>query len=104
MTSPLQRTVMTVGAIVFTLGSLTACGVTISDEAKDQGKSTICQGSQNAIKQLDAGDDTAKLAAILIRDNVKEGHIKDSADKVANGKGTKAERQELIDWIKSECK
>lgn len=103
LASALKRAVPMAGALMFTVGALSACSVTISDDAKEQGKSTICQSSQSAIRQLDAGDETAKLAAILIRDNVEAGSIKDSADRVAKGKGTKAEREQLIEWIKSEC-
>lgn len=102
--NPVARIALAIAAVGLTASTLTACDFTISDDAKEQGKTTICQSSQTAIRQLDAGDETAKLAAILVRDNVKDGHIKDSADRIAKGKGTKAERDELINWIKSECK
>lgn len=103
LTSTLKRAIPMAGVLMLTVVTLSACSVTISDDAKEQGKTTICQSSQSAIRQLDAGDETAKLAAILIRDNVEAGPIKDSADKVAKGEGTKAEREQLIKWIKSEC-
>lgn len=93
---------LSVGFIL--MGSLAGCdSFTVSDEAKEQGMETICNGSQTAIKQLDTGDDAAKLAAIMIRDNVEDSKIKSIASKVADGNGTKAEREELIKWIKSEC-
>lgn len=83
---------------------LTGCSdFSISDDAKDQGVKTICNGSQMAIEQLDSGDDAAKFGAILIRDNTDNSKIKKVASKVADGDGTKAERQQLIDYIKGEC-
>lgn len=83
---------------------LTGCsGFSISDDAKDQGLKTICNGSQMAIEQLDSGDDAAKFGAILIRDNTENSEVKKVASKVADGDGTKAERQELIKYIKTEC-
>lgn len=83
---------------------LTGCSdFSLSDDAKDQGLKTICNGSQMAIEQLDSGDDAAKFGAILIRDNTENSKIKKMASKVADGDGTRAERQELIKYIKDEC-
>lgn len=89
--------------VVIAVGSLTACDINVSDDAKDKGKGVICASAENTIRDLDSGDEAAKLAAVLVRDNTDNEEIKKAAKHVAEGKGTKKERKQIIKWIRSEC-
>lgn len=103
MHKPVIRLVTLGVALPVVLG-LTSCSIEVSNEAKEQGKVSLCASSNSVMGQIKAGGEGAKLAAQLIKDNSDDQKIKRIANEVIEGNGGKGSRDELVKYIQRKCK
>lgn len=99
----MHRRIFALAAVTFTAATLALAGCSISDETKEYANQAVCASADTTVKSLEGTGAGARAAASLIRDNAKDKHIREVAQKVIDGDTDEDLREELSDWVKKSC-
>lgn len=101
---PMPRPVVTVAVATGLAGlvGLVGCG-SVSQETRQAGTSAVCAQIDARSADIRASAQTARLAALVVRDLAPDGDIRDLADRVSRNPGEISLRGRLADWVNDTC-